>query len=221
MNFLSPTYSLNDGLNPTVRLTIFIVSCVLGGALLLYLFLSPLIKSYLYKHFTLKMYYKKIKKVVYDHDFYLINKWSLEMGEGDQGVHIDHLIFGEKYIYVIKDRYYEGALSAKADDKSWVYYFSPKKKKYIDNPLILNHIRADRLSLSSGLDRSYFISVTLINDDCFLPPFKNESKTDYLIPLSKLGKFIDAREKDDVHSFSPKELSAAVNELSELNQHAE
>lgn len=202
-----------------VELTIYIVSASLLGVFFLFLFLHSPIKRFLYERRTIRMYYGKVHRVTLDNDFYLINKWALAIGEDDSGVHIDHIIFGDKFIYVVKDRYYHGAISAKPDDQSWIYYLGKRKKKYIDNPLILNHVRADRLSLASGLSRSYFVSIVLVNDDCLVTPFKNTTNDNFLVPLSKLGKFIEAKEKSkDVDAFTPDELAIAVRDLAELNQ---
>jgi hypothetical protein len=202
-----------------VQLTIFIVTAVLLGLLFAFLFLYSPIKSWLFRHKTVEMFYKKVRRVTLDNDFYLINKWALRSDESDPGIHIDHIIFGDKFIYVVRDRYYQGAISAKGNDASWIYYFRKNKKQYIDNPLINNRIRADRLALASGLNRQYFIAIVLVNDDCLVTPFQNEATDNFLVPLSRLGKFIEAKEKDpSIPSFTPDELAIAVRDLAELNQ---
>lgn len=202
-----------------VRLTIFIVICVLLGLFFLFLFLYPPIKNFLRKNYTVRSYYKKIMRVAEDNDYYLINQWAMKWGEGkNEGIHIDHILFGNKYIYVIKDRYYRGAITAKAEDRSWVYYRSKKSKKYIDNPLLLNKIRADRLSISANQPRQYFVSIVLVNDDCLVTPFHNLDDGNYLLSLSQLPKFINNYESRKVKPFSEKELSAVVRDLAALNQ---
>ncbi|MCQ2742911.1 MAG: hypothetical protein MJ239_06450 [Bacilli bacterium] len=203
-----------------VQITAFIVACVFFGLLFLFIFLHGPVKTYLYSHHTIRMYYKTVRKVAYDGDYYLINKWEYSLDSGKKsGVHINHLLFGDKFIYVIKDAYFHGAVKANADDPSWVNFYTKKKKKYIDNPLIKNKIRADRISIASGLDRNYFVSVTLVNDDCMLTPLENKEGGNFLVPLSHFQKFIEANEsRKDVHPFSAEELSIAVRDLDELNQ---
>lgn len=157
-------------------------------------------------------------KVALDHDFYLINKWSYQFGEGkNEGIHIDHILFGDKYIYIIKDRYYEGAITAKANDRSWVSYQGKKNKRYIDNPMRLNKIRADRLSFLTDKPREYFICIVLVNDDCLVTPFENVEEGNYLVCLSKLEKFVEGIEKREVSPFAQDELSAVVKDFSLLN----
>jgi hypothetical protein len=203
----------------SVQFTLYVVIASLLGLFFLGLFLYGPIKRSLLRHQTLQMYYRTVRRVTLDNDFYLINHWSLADNEGDSGVHIDHIIFGDKFIYVIRDRYYQGAISAKAADASWIYYFKKNKKMYIDNPLINNHIRASRLATASGLDPKFFLSIVLVNDDCLVTPFANQGPDNFLVPLSRLGKFIAAKEKDpSVPAFTPEEIAGAVRDLAELNQ---
>lgn len=200
------------------RLTIFIVACVLVGGFFLVLFLYGPIRNLYRRHRTVNSYYKMVMKTALDHDFYLINKWSYQFGEGkNEGVHIDHLLFGDKFIYVIRDRYFEGAITAKPDDRSWVYYRGKKNKKYFDNPMAINKIRADRLSYLSGKPREYFVCIVLVNDDCLVTPFKNSEDGNYLVSVSKFEKFIEAKEKADLASFEEEELNAVVKDFASLN----
>ena len=67
-----------------------------------------------------KIYYKNVKKVAYYKDFYLINQLILNVDDNQQ-IHIDHLLFADKYIYVILDKFYPGKLSGKPEDESLLF----------------------------------------------------------------------------------------------------
>ncbi|MBP5217148.1 MAG: NERD domain-containing protein [Bacilli bacterium] len=203
-----------------VELTLFIVVGVLLVLFFLFLFLRTPIKRFLYEHHTVRMYYKTVNRVALDEDFYLINEWSRVIYDAEgQSIHVDHLLFGNKFIYVIKDRYYQGAISGKADDPNWENFLTSKRKRTPQNPLLLNKIRADHIATLSGLSRAYFISIVLVNDDCLVVPFENESKDNFLVSLSKLEKLIEAIEaRKDVAPLKEEQLAIAVRDFAELNQ---
>ncbi|MBP5091704.1 MAG: hypothetical protein J6328_04025 [Bacilli bacterium] len=205
-------------MDPRVEFVLWIVVTVLVGLFFLFLFLYSPIKRFLYRLKPVEMFYHRVKGAVEDHDFYLINRFIARVGEGENGdVHIDHLIFGDKFIYVVKDRYFEGAVSISAGDPSWVFY-NKNHKRYIRNLLDMNMIRADRIAAISGLPRDYFIPVLLVNDDCYIALHGELGRDAYIVPCSKLSSFLDKQEKrSDVESFSQEELSIAVRDLYELN----
>ena len=120
---------------------------------------------------------------------------------------------------MIKDRYYRGVISGKIEDPNWTNYIGKKKKKVPSNPMILNKIRTDRLSLLTGLNRKYFISIVLVNDDCLVTPFENQQEDNLLVPIGKLEKLIEAIEaRKDVAPLKKEQLAIAVRDFAELNQ---
>src|SRR5574344_3015709 len=135
---------------------IFIVVASVVGLLIIGALLFRPIKKVIYKKKYINIYGRIIYQLVLDNDFFLINQLVLKLDDNNE-MHIDHVIFGEKYIYVIKDRYYNGKIEGKPLDESWVFR-NGKKSKYVDNPLILNSLRIEKLSLLSGIDKSFFIS---------------------------------------------------------------
>ena len=75
----------------------------------------------------------KLKKFAVDHDFPLLSDVVIQVRE-NKYVKIDHIMIGNKYIYVIACRCYYGYLNAKAIDEKWVLY-RRDKLKHIENPL--------------------------------------------------------------------------------------
>ena len=199
------------------ELALIIVCTVLAAGLLLFLlFFSP-VKRYLYKRHTVRMYYKTISRIAEDRDFYLINDFKSTTGS-DETFHIDHLLVGNKYIYCIRDRYYPGALSAQPEDKSWIYY-KRKTAQYIDNPMLKNVVRTERLSLITGIPRDIFVSIVLINDDCYLSPFENDGGNSFLITLKTLPQLIAILEgREDVEPLDEWEVQRVVADFAELKR---
>lgn len=199
-----------------VELTLYIVlAFAVGSAFLLWFLYGP-IKRFYQKHYTVKAYYRTVYRVALDNDFYLINNFSNRTADLEE-FHIDHILIGEKYFYCIRDRYYDGAVMTRENDPSWVF-FQKKKGRYVPNPLVTNKLRIQRLSLMSGIDEKLFISVVLINDDCYYTPFASESEDSFLSSLRDFPRLIEQLESRDVAPLDPMALAVAARDFAELNQ---
>lgn len=194
----------------------FIVTASLAGLLLLFILFFRPIKRSILSHRYVRNYGRLIYKIALDYDFYLINQFGL-LREGNEIRTINHILFGTKWIYVIKDCYYRGAISAKENDASWIHYLNKKKKRYIDNPLKVNAENINQLSMITQIDKNMLISVVVINDDCHVEPFSRTSKTNFFVPKGQLRKLIKALENQEVESIDEKALDAAVKEIDRLN----
>ena len=81
----------------------------------------------------------KLKKFAIDHDFPLLSDVIIQIRE-NKYIKIDHIMIGNKYIYVIACKCYYGYLNAKVIDEKWVLY-RRDKMIHIDNPLRNNEKR--------------------------------------------------------------------------------
>lgn len=200
-----------------VKLVIFITAvCFVGLLFLLWFFYKP-IKRFVWRHNISRMFYQKVMAVARNEDFYLVNNLSLSIGE-EKSVKIDHILGGDKFIYVITDYYFDGALNVKPFDQTWVYFKRGAKKELIANPLFANRFATERLSIASGISSSFLIGIVLINDDCFLNEFNNGESETLLVPASKLEKLISACEKKEVQPFVKEELWQTIHDLHELGR---
>ena len=199
-----------------VELTLFIVLASVAGLAFLFWFLFGPIKRFLCAHYTVRMYYRKVYRVALDNDFYLINQFSNRTAELEE-FHIDHILIGNKYFYCIRDRYYDGAIAAREDNPSWIF-FHKDKGQYITNPLNVNKLRVQRLSLMSGIDEKMFISIVLINNDCYLTPYQPTSTDNFLSSLKDFPKLIEELESRDVDPLDQRDIAVAARDFSELNR---
>ncbi|MBR1846391.1 MAG: NERD domain-containing protein [Bacilli bacterium] len=202
-----------------VELTLFIVLASVAGLAFLFWFLYGPIKRFLYAHYTVRMYYKRVYRVALDNDFYLINEFTNRTAELEE-FHIDHILIGNKFFYCIRDRYYDGAIAAKEDNPSWIF-FHKEKGEYITNPMELNKLRVQRLSLMSGIDEKLFVSIVLINDDCFLTPFQPKSGNSFLSSLKDFPKLIEELEAREEDPLNPWDIAVAARDFSEFNRRDE
>lgn len=167
------------------------------------------------RHFV-RSYGRYIYRIALDYDYYLINQFKYIHSNRDTKT-IDHILFGSKWIYVIMDCYYSGAISAKENDVSWIHYLSKRKKRYIDNPLRINADNVNQLSMITDINKNMIISIVVINDDCHVEPFDKSSKTNYLVSRSQLRRLIKALEERDVVNINEQALSKAVMDIHALN----
>lgn len=206
-------------MTPELELTVFIVCAVLASLSYLTWVLYGPIRRFLYRHFTVRFYYRTVRRVVLDHDLYLINTFSSRIANSES-FHIDHIIVGDKYIYCLRDRYYPGTLLSNPNDEMWTLYTGRTKATQIRNPISVNRYRVERLCLLAPIDRNLIVPIVLVNDDCYYTPFEQGDDAGYFLSLKQLGKFIELRESEDIPSIDPVLAASLANDLSKIkNRH--
>lgn len=165
-----------------------------------------------YKYF----YYKKIYRLAMDRDYYLINNFLFKIDDSHVA-RIDHILFGDKYIYIMNDSYFPGDIDGKETDPSVILINKNGKKNYEDNPMIFNKRLVNRLCLITGIDPTLMIGVSLINDNCHCS-VKTTSKNYYIIQSNKLRKLVKAIESRDIANINKDQLANAVKAINKLNR---
>ena len=154
----------------------------------------------------------KLKKFAIDHDFPLLSDVVIQVRE-DKYVKIDHIMIGNKYIYVIACKCYYGYLNAKAIDEKWVLY---KKEKlvHVDNPLKNN---AKRIKiLSTLLDNSLedFVNVIYLSKPVVTSKIAPGNKKEFVLFEEDFEKFIEVYEKEcNLNEFSIKSINEAAKKI--------
>lgn len=200
--------------NTTLIITILsIVAGILFLALVLFLIFYPIIKKhYMYRNFRY-VYYKKIRAIADKNDFLLLNDIVVKDKEKIL-CNIDHILFGKKYIYVIKDRYYRGAINGKKEDNNWVFINNKDEKVDISNPMKRNKTRIEMLSAMTSISQDLFVSIVLVNNDCYISsPDSLRAKRSFVIPYKKLNSLINKLEKRNVKNIDQKMLEYAVQDI--------
>ncbi len=198
---------------------ILILAISLGSlgiiAVLTLLFCFPIRKLYYQKKYV-SIYGKVLYEIAMELDLYLINNLIYEIDSGNY-LPIDHILFGDKYIYVIKDRLYNGIIEPIEHDSKWRHHKGTNIVSIIDNPLLLNRQRVISLCNAAQLDPNLFISVVVVNDGCLNGPYNIESKKDFLVTKNKLRKLIVSLEKSAVSDINKNQLDMTVKDLARLN----
>ena len=161
-------------------------------------------------------YYKKLYRIAMDGDYYLINDFLFKIDDSHIG-RIDHILFADKYIFVINDFYYNGNIVGKETDKSIIVVDKKGKKQYEDNPMVLNRKLISKLSLITGINQSLIVGICLINSDCQFG-IQISSKSYYIIQCNKLKALIKAIESRDIGNINKDQLASAVKAIDKLNR---
>ena len=196
-------------------LVLFVILIVLLFAIVLFAVVFKPIKRAIYSSKTINIYGKRIYKIARDNDYLLLNNFDYKLADGTK-FHIDHILFGEKYIYVFKDVYFDGGVSARENDNAWVYFHKNGKKQvkeFVDSPLKRASMLTSYFSQATRLSPSFFKSIALINDDCAIEDFKQTSNNIYLSTPKKVNKLIENIEKTDIKPLNQKQLEMAVKDI--------
>lgn len=198
-----------------VQLAFFIIVPIVVLIFLGIVLYFPIASAYRRKHFLFH-FYKKVYKVAIDNDFYLINQFDFKI-DSSRVATVDHILFGEKYIYVILSKYYQGDLVGKYHDKSLIFISHAGKKCYTDNPINELKNLSSKLSSSIGIDASLMVGIVLVNDDCKVA-VQSDSKQFYIIQRKKFSALINAIESRPVAEINEAQLAKAVQSIAKLNK---
>ena len=210
MQLLKPLISLT-----TMQLAFVIIVPIVVVLFLVIVLYFPISGAYRRHHFQTH-FYKRVYKVALENDYYLINQYLFKIDTAKLAM-VDHILFGEKYIYVILSKYYEGDLLGKSSDKSLIFISHKGKKCYTDNPIIQSKQLTSKLSSSTGLDASLLIGIILINDDCKVE-VQSDSKQFYIIQRKRFPALIKAIESRPVNEINEAQLAKAVQSIAKENK---
>ena len=185
---------------------------VIAISVLIYLLNRRYMMKKNYKYF----YYKRLYKIAMDRDYYLINDFLFKIDDSHVG-RIDHILFADKYIYIMTDSYFNGDIIGKEDDKSVIVLGRDGKKYYDDNPLITNKKLINKLSLITGINPALIIGICIINDNCRYG-IQTSSKSFYYIHSNKLKALIKAIESRPVENINDAQLAKAVQSIAKENK---
>lgn len=191
-----------------------VLSILLVIAILFAIIFPKWYKKYRQKNYH-KIYGKNIYKIALNEDYYLINDLNLKVSS-KQTIKIDHLLFGNKFVYVINDLFLLGEIRAKESDRSWVYKPLDKKTKsrYLDNQIIEGRQRLKVLSKVLPLNETYLISICVINNDLVINDFKQGIDQSKITKIKNLKSLILEYESRDIGLLDEAALDGAVQYIS-------
>lgn len=155
----------------------------------------------------------KLKRFAVDHDFPLLSDVVIQVRE-NKYIKIDHIMIGNKYIYVICCKCYYGYLNAKAIDEKWVLY-KGKRMLHIDNPLKNNEKRIKILANLLENSIEDFVNVVYLSKPVVTDKIvTNNNKKEFVLFEEDFEKFIEVYEKEcSLNEFSVKSVNEAAKKI--------
>lgn len=199
----------------TLQIISLIATPIVIIALMVFFVVIPVNEHREKKHFR-EYCYKAIYKIAFDEDYYLINDMMFRVDPSKIGK-IDHILFGNKYIYIINDAYFEGDLTGKESDQSLIFIDNKGKKCYTDNQYTISKSIVKSLSDSTGIGMDLLIGIIVVNNNCKIS-IETNSKQFYIIQKNKLKRLIRAIESRSVGNINASQLEALVKAIDKLNR---
>lgn len=159
---------------------------------------------------------RKIKKYARDRDFLFLTDVFLPV-DNNKAILIDDIILGNKYIYVIFQKHWDGYVKGFEYDTKWLLT-AKVRTVYVDNPLIGNRYKVQTLMkfLKERNDENIVNIVSLSNRSKFnaiqTQPLEN------VVKMKQLFKLIDDYEKtspfNDIKEEELERIALLLNEES-------
>ena len=199
----------------TGQIAFLIIVPIIVLAALFCLIFFPVRKARMKKEFKY-YYYRFIYKEALYQDLYLINNFMFKIDDTHVGK-IDHILFANKYIYIINDYYFDGDIEGKDTDASLIFISRTGKKKYMDKLLLDNKKLISKLSLITGINSSLMIGVSLVNKNCNVAVMSS-SKHHYIVQANKFKMLLNAIESRPIGNINQEQLASAVQAIDKLNR---
>ena len=173
-------------------------------------------KKILQRFALLRYFYPVVRKTAVYYDYYLINKLEIQL-VSNESLFIDHMLFGNKYIYVINDYLFKGVLTGNAQDSKWILKDKKGQEIMVDSPLLKNKKLVEKLSLRTSLDPATFLAITLVSKDTKITDLEVNDSSNFVIDTRDFMKLILKIESRDIAPLNPEDLLKRVHEFDELN----
>jgi hypothetical protein len=201
----------------------------LVGGIVLLLVILAIVAFFIHRNFAVRLFkhraWRKLYNLAQDQDYFLLNDVVIQT-ESDS-LHINHLLVGDKYVYVIATRYYEDTIKGESFvAPKWQVVDKPGNVlREITNPVAINERRT--IVLAKFLDWNQnkspmFISIVVINNateaqiaDPTISPYS------YLVHKKDVGKLVKQIEKEAPYApFDEKSVNSMISRIHNLSTEA-
>lgn len=155
-----------------------------------------------------KRVYKILHQLAEEKDFLLLNDVKLYFSKDDESPYcFDHILFANKYIYVIQDYIQQGGIFGNVQDSTLFIKKEDGRIESISNPIKEAFDKVNGLENALGINHSQhsFISMTVYNDNLSVPKnIKQKNYENCFIKASEITDTIKQAEKDQLVPFDDK-----------------
>lgn len=154
----------------------------------------------------------KLKKFAIDHDFPLLSNLVIQVRE-NKFIKIEHVLFGNKYIYVITSKCYYGYLCANTEDEKWLLY-RKDKLIHLDNPLKNNEKRIRILANLLDDKMEDFVNVVFLSRPVVVSKIIKRKPGELVLLENDFSKTIEKYEKSsNLNNFTIKSIEDATKKI--------
>ena len=194
---------------------IFVVAIVILIVMIIIALLFERIQIHLEKYHTHNKVYKVLKSFADENDHYLLNDVELYMDSRNaEPTVFDHILFADKYIYVISDLTAFGGIYGNAKDATLFLKNEKGEIKNINNPLLTceRKVRLLEAAIGANSSKHLIIGVTVYNNSLIVPKnIKVKNQDNCFLPVKELYETLEEAEKDDVTSFEDRKTKELVD----------
>lgn len=181
-----------------------------------------LLSKFLYEKERLchrKNVYKVLHHYAEEYDHYLLNDVQLYLDENNlKPMTFDHILFADKYIYVISDYAEYGGIYGKAADELLFLKKENGQTIHIPNPLHIGLEKMKTIEYASHAspDKHIFVSMVVYNNSLIVHnDLKIKNGTSCFLPLKELASTLNEAEKDHVTAFDDNRVKSLVLQIKE------
>lgn len=158
----------------------------------------------------------KLKRFAIDHDFPLLSNVVVQVRE-NKFIKIEHILFGNKYIYVITSKCYYGYLRANTSDEKWLLY-RKDKLIHLDNPLKNNEKRIRILANLLDDKMEDFVNVVFLSRPVVASKVISSKRGELVLLERDFEKSIERYEKSSkLNDFTVKSIEDATKKIYEYH----
>jgi len=156
--------------------------------------------------------FSKRKKLYSIQDLHLLN-------HDREKVNVNHVIFGNKYIYLISDLFLKGFVSGEVNDNSWVYFNNiTKKTHYLDNLNKVSEKNIQDFAGILGISKDLIISICLISNECDVNVNGYKDSEKVIVHYSGLNKVINSFERKQIGSLKKEQIYEQYQKIKSRNE---
>jgi hypothetical protein len=197
-------------------LVFILLMVILGLGSLVFIF-QDVLMAYWVGWMRQRRYRFRLQRWVRMHDFLYLSNLSLRVDSG-RYFSVDHLVFGDNFIYVILVKFWYGLISGSTEDEKWILT-DGRVVEYVDNPARANELRIGLLSRILGIDRENFVSVVVVAPSAAIDQMTAAIPHWHVINENELIPFLTLQEKTaTLPPYRPDEIEKMAETIYDYHQ---